>query len=122
MMITEEYLPGRELDVHGEGHAGIVLLWHGRAGNSRRDVAGLAAAVASRGLRVVVPDWDCEDEDGGRSTLVGSLVYAHRLAVRMGRYPSDTVVAGWSLGGTAAVGLAISERETLPIARVVLLS
>src|SRR4051794_8638290 len=67
--ITDEYAPFRRLDVHGDGGDGVVLLWHGRAANSRGALAGLAAVIASEGKRVVVPDWDCDEPDGGRSAL-----------------------------------------------------
>jgi dienelactone hydrolase len=121
-MITEEYAPSRSLDVYGEGGKGVVLLWHGRAANSRGAVAGLAAVIAAHGRRVLVPDWDSDRPDGGRSALVASVLHARRLSEQTGRDPDDLVVAGWSLGGTAAVGLATGEDERLRVGRVVLLA
>ncbi|KRC65328.1 hypothetical protein ASE12_11475 [Aeromicrobium sp. Root236] len=104
-MITEEYAPGRLADVHGDGAVGVVLLWHGRGADSRTVVADLADEIAGHGLRVVVPDWDSSAPDGGRSDLLASLEHARGLAMNHALDPDRLVVAGWSLGGTAAVGL-----------------
>jgi dienelactone hydrolase len=120
-VLTAEYAPGRLLDVHGEGDAGVVLLWHGRGAHSRSDVAGLAGAVASHGRQVAVPDWDCDERDGGRSALEASLRYAYRRAERIGLDPREVVLVGWSLGGTAAVGLVTGDSNP-PVRRAVLLS
>jgi dienelactone hydrolase len=121
-MITEEYAPGRRLDLHGDDGP-VVLLWHGRGADSRAAVAGLAAAIAEHGRRVVVPDWDSATEDGGRSALRASLTYARGLAARTDADPDELVVVGWSLGGTAAVGLVTgAESAATPVSRIVLLS
>ncbi|KQV74807.1 hypothetical protein ASC61_07225 [Aeromicrobium sp. Root344] len=122
-MDTREYAPGRRLDVHGDGAAGVVLLWHGRGTDSRAVVADLAREIAGHGLRVVVPDWDSAAPDGGRSDLLASLEHARGVAHDAGLDPDRLVVAGWSLGGTAAVGL-VRRAPSLGvgIAAIVLLS
>lgn len=122
-MITEEYAPGRLVDVHGAGHAGVVLLWHGRGADSRTVVADLAREVAGHDLRVVTPDWNSAAPDGGRSELLASLGHARGIATDLGIDPDRLVVAGWSLGGTAAVGLVMHAPTIgVGIAATVLLS
>lgn len=120
MTVTEEHAPGRLLDVHGEGDGGVVLLWHGRGADSRSALVGLGRTIAEHGVRVVVPDWDHADADGGRATLLGSLAYARRLAEDVGTDSERLVLVGWSLGGTAALGLVAASDE--PVGRVVLLA
>jgi predicted esterase len=72
-MITEEYAPGRHVDVHGEGQDGVVLMWHGRGPDERAAMAPLAQAVALAGVRVLAADWDSTAVDHGRSDILGSL-------------------------------------------------
>lgn len=122
-MISEEYAPGRLVDVHGEGTDGIVLMWHGRGPDERGALAPLAATTAAEGVRVVVPDWSSLAQDGGRADLLTSFRYARELAVTQGLDPARLVIVGWSLGGTAAVSLAVhAKRLGLPPARIVLLA
>lgn len=122
-MITEEYAPGRLVDVHGDGSAGVVLLWHGRGADSRTVLADLAHEIAEHGLRVVTPDWNSAAPDGGRSELLASLDHARDVAAGLGLDPDLLVVAGWSLGGTAAVGLGMHAPTIgVGIAATVLLS
>ncbi|QIX27178.1 malto-oligosyltrehalose trehalohydrolase [Nocardioides sp. JQ2195] len=120
MTVTEESAPGRLVDVHGDGDRGVVLLWHGRGADSRPELAQLGATIAQHGVRVVVPDWDCDDPDGGRTALLASLSHARRVAEQIGADPQEIVLVGWSLGGTAALGLVTWLDE--PVARVVLLA
>ena len=103
-----EYAPGRLIDIYGPAAATTVLLWHGSGPNERDVLAPLATAVAERGVRVLVPDWDSTRPDGGRADLLRSVKFA-----REGGADSDSclVVAGWSLGGTAAASLAINARK-----------
>ena len=103
-----EYAPGRLIDSYGPAAATTVLLWHGSGPNEREVLAPLATAVADRGVRVLVPDWDSTSPDGGRADLLRSVKFA-----REGGAGSDSrlVVAGWSLGGTAAASLAINARK-----------
>lgn len=100
-----EYAPGRPIDIYGPESAMTVLLWHGSGPNERDVLAPLAAAVADRGIRVLVPDWDSTNPDGGRADLLRSVKFARE------RGDSRLVVAGWSLGGTAAASLAINARK-----------
>lgn len=99
-----EYAPGRPIDIYGERSANIVLLWHGRGPNERAVLAPLATAVADRGVRVLVPDWDSTSPDGGRADLLRSVKFARQDDVGL-------IVVGWSLGGTAAASLAINARK-----------
>lgn len=119
MATTEEYAPGRLVDVHTGGDRGVVLLWHGKGAESRPELAGLGEAIARHGLHVVVPDWDWAAADA-RTALLDSLTYARRVAEEIGTDPREVVLVGWSLGGTAALGLVTALDE--PLARVVLLA
>jgi dienelactone hydrolase len=105
-MFTEEYAPGRLIDVHGEGQDGIALFWHGRGPNERAAWSPLARAITPSGVRVLAADWDSTAADHGRSDVLGSLEHARRSAADLGIAPADVVVVGWSLGATAAVSLA----------------
>lgn len=100
-----EYAPGRLVDSYGPAVATTVLLWHGSGPNERGVLAPLATAVADRGVRVLVPDWDSTSPDGGRADLLRSVKFAREGG------DSRWVVAGWSLGGTAAASLAINARK-----------
>lgn len=100
-----EYAPGRPIDIYGPESATTVLLWHGSGPNERDVLAPLATAVAIRGVRVLVPDWDSTRPDGGRADLLRSVKFAREGG------GSRLVVAGWSLGGTAAASLAINARK-----------
>jgi pimeloyl-ACP methyl ester carboxylesterase len=123
MMVTEEYAPGREVDVHGEGHEGIVLLWHGKEPNSRRLLSGLAASVAATGARVLNADWDSAADDRGRADLLGSVRHARETADALGLDPADLVVVGWSLGGVAATSLAVhAKRLGIAVGHTVLIA
>lgn len=105
-MFTAEYAPGRLVDVHGGGQDGVVLLWHGRGPDERAALAPLATTIASSGVRVLAADWDSTAPDHGRSDVLGSLMYVRQTAAELGIGPTDVVVAGWSLGATAALSLA----------------
>jgi dipeptidyl aminopeptidase/acylaminoacyl peptidase len=114
---TLEYAPGRAVDV--VGNAGpVVLMWHGAQTDARSAMRPLAELVAGRGLIVVVPDWDSHASDGGRGDLLASVEFAGKHAG-----PDGLVVVGWSLGGVAAAGLAISaDRLNVPVAHTVCLA
>jgi acetyl esterase/lipase len=107
-VITEEYAPGRLVDLHGEGQDGVVLMWHGRGPDERAALAPLARLIALSGARVLAADWDSTAADHGRADVLGSLAYARRTATDVGIAPDDVVVAGWSLGATAALSLAVA--------------
>lgn len=65
---------------------------------------------------MLAPDWDSTAADQGGGALRASLAEASRLAARHGDAP--VVVVGWSLGGTAALSLALdAPAETGPVER-----
>lgn len=105
---TLEYAPGRLVDIYGERSAHTILLWHGRGPDERGVLARLAAMVAVRGTRVLVPDWDSTGTDGGRADLLRSVRFAREYEAEP---DSHLAVAGWSLGGTAAASLALNARR-----------
>ncbi|MFB6893983.1 alpha/beta hydrolase [Kitasatospora sp. NPDC056327] len=119
--ITVEYLPGRLLDVHrppggpagppgGADAAGpwpVVLLWHGKGPDERRELAPLARETARHGVLVLVPDWRSDAPDGGRDHLLASLRHARRHAADHGGDPGlGLVLAGWSVAGREAIAVA----------------
>ncbi len=98
---------------HGAGSAGLALFWHGRGPREAYALAPLAQAVAASGIRVLAADWDSTAEDRGRSDLDASLEQARRTADGLGIDPQRLVLVGWSLGATAALGLALQSPEPL---------
>lgn len=118
-METVEYAPGRLMDLFGDPARRAVLLWHGQQADARAAVRPLAGLLAGHGLRVLVPDWSCYAEDGGRADLLRSLDFARERAAE----PGGIVLVGWSLGGTAAAGLAVhADRYGGRLARTVCLA
>ncbi|MEV6398983.1 carboxylesterase family protein [Streptomyces sp. NPDC051907] len=101
------------LDVYrpagGEQHApmGCVLLWHGVGPDERDVMAALARQTAAHGTAVFVPDWRSDAVDAGRSQLLASLRYVRDNASAHGGDPLRIVLAGWSAGAGAAIGLAL---------------
>ncbi|MHA6759981.1 alpha/beta hydrolase [Streptacidiphilus sp. PAMC 29251] len=91
----------------GDGLLPTVLLWHGRPADNRAVLASLATTVAGHGLLVLVPDWRTDAPDGGWTELRESLAYTRRRAAAHGGDPRRTVLAGWSLGGRAALATAL---------------
>lgn len=110
-MVTEEYATGRLVDVMGDPDLGIVLLWHGRGIDHRTSMHPVAHGLVSAGLLALPVDWNSEAADGGRADLLGSLRFARDLAGRHGLDPDSVVIAGWSLGGTAAVSVAVHAKR-----------
>lgn len=106
-MPTAEYAPGRRVITRGDPDRGVVLLWHGRGVDSADWMVPLAERIDERGALALAADWSSETADGGRADLLTSLRYARDLAVSHGSDPDGVVVAGWSLGGTAAASLAV---------------
>ena len=122
-MADHVYAPGRRMLERGRADRGVVLLWHGRGVDSSSWMAPLAERVAARGALALAPDWSSETPDGGRSDLLTSLRYAREQATAAGHDPDRIVVAGWSLGGTAATSLAVhSKRLSVGLGGVVLIA
>lgn len=111
MTTTEEYAPGRLADLVGDGERGVALLWHGRGVDHRTSMRPVADRVGAGGVLALAADWDSEASDGGRADLLGSLRLAREVAERHGHDPGSVVIAGWSLGGTAALGVAVHARR-----------
>lgn len=110
-MDTVEYAPGRLADVHRGIRAGHVLLWHGRQPDMRDAVAPLAGLIAARGPTVYAADWNSHADDGGRSDLLRSVRFVRQSMQDDGADVDALVLVGWSLGGTAAAGLALHARK-----------
>ncbi|MEU1039364.1 alpha/beta hydrolase [Streptomyces sp. NPDC005907] len=103
----------RHLDVyrpHLAGPVSVALLWHGSGADEKDMLAPLAEEAAGNGLLVFVPDWDPTAADRGRADLLASLDYMRSRAARFDGATDRSVVAGWSAGAGAAVGLALSSR------------
>ena len=100
---------------HAESTA-VVLLWHGRGPDEAHVLRRLATALHADGRTVVTPDWDASAADGGSAVLKASLARAAGVAAEHSR---PLVVVGWSLGGTAAISLALAPSETSGLAAVV---
>ncbi|MFJ9414527.1 alpha/beta hydrolase [Streptomyces sp. NPDC101227] len=102
---------GKRLDVHrpagATGPWPTVLLWHGIGPDERDVLEPLARAAAARGLLVLVPDWRSDAADGGRSQLLESLAFAGKEAGGLGGDGESCVLAGWSAGAPAALGVAL---------------
>ncbi|MCV7443183.1 alpha/beta fold hydrolase [Mycobacterium paraense] len=117
-MRTQEYAPGRLVDVFGDSAQPTVLLWHGMQTDARAAVGPLAGMLADRGAAVVAPDWNSHADDGGRADLLRSLDFARDLAA-----DAALVLVGWSLGGCAAAGLTLdAARFDLALAHTVCLA
>ncbi|MEV7154434.1 alpha/beta hydrolase [Streptomyces misionensis] len=107
------YGPGGKLmDVYRPtgtpGPAPVVLLWHGRGPDERDVLAPVARAAAELGVLVLVPDWRPDAPDGGRTHLMESAAFVRQRVAGLGGDPGRVVLAGWSRGGKAAVGVALN--------------
>ncbi len=100
------------MDVFGPARASTaspaVLLWHGRGPDERGVLAPLARTVAQQGVVVFVPDWSADTPDGGLTHLTESVAFVRHNAAGFGGDSERITLAGWSLGGKAAVGIALS--------------
>ncbi len=116
---TEEYAPGRLVDVFGDSSQPTVLLWHGMQADARAAVRPLAGMLADHGAAVVAPDWNSHADDGGRADLLHSLDFARNVVAT----DAALVLVGWSLGGCAAAGLTLdAARFDLSLAHTVCLA
>ncbi|MFJ9470427.1 alpha/beta hydrolase [Streptomyces caniferus] len=102
---------GKRLDVHrpagATGTMPTVLLWHGIGPDERDILEPLARATAALGALVLVPDWRSDAPDGGRSHLLESLAFTRKDAGGLGGHGEAFVLAGWSAGAGAALGVAL---------------
>ncbi|MEU1309579.1 alpha/beta hydrolase [Streptomyces cinnamoneus] len=104
---------GKLVDVHrpapapAAGPVPTVLLWHGTGPDERDVLRPLATAVAALGALVLVPDWRSDEPDRGRAHLLASLEYARARAASFGGDGERMVLAGWSAGAPAALGVAL---------------
>lgn len=122
-MTSREYSPGRRAHLFGSPDHGIALLWHGRGIDQGRAMQPIAERVAAAGLLAISVDWSSEEPDRGRGDLMSSLRFARELASEHGLDPDRIVLAGWSLGATAALGVAMhTEALGTPVAGVVLIA
>ena len=106
----EEYRPGRLVEVlvpEGARDAPVVLLWHGSGPDERDALVPLAAALAARGILALVPDWRSDDASAGPGDLLASIDFATDSAAGLGGDPGRVVLAGWSLGASAAADVAL---------------
>ncbi|MFB7999602.1 alpha/beta hydrolase [Streptomyces sp. NPDC056002] len=106
---TASYPTGTEhksLDIHNSPRTDgpCVLLWHGIGSDERDVMAPLAQDIAALGLTVLVPDWRSDTPDEGRAHLTDSLRFARDFAGDS----RELVVAGWSAGAGAALGVALA--------------
>ena len=107
---TEEYRPGRLVEVlrpAGSQGEPVVLLWHGSGPDERDALVPLAAAIAAYGPVVLVPDWRSDDRKVGADELLASIDFTTRAATDLGGDPGRVVLAGWSLGASAAADIAL---------------
>ena len=104
-----EYRPGRLIEVlatDGSQTAPVVLLWHGSGPDERDALVPLAVAIAAYGPVVLVPDWRSDDRIVGADELLASIDFTTRTAPDLGGDPGRVVLAGWSLGASAAADIA----------------
>lgn len=107
---TEEYRSGRSVEVlrpAGSRGAPVVLLWHGSGPDERDALVPLAGAIAAYGPVVLVPDWRSDDRKVGADELLTSIDFTTRAATDLGGDPGCVVLAGWSLGASAAADIAL---------------
>ncbi|MFI9101840.1 alpha/beta hydrolase [Streptomyces fildesensis] len=102
---------GRHMDVHrpapSSSASPVVLLWHGRGAEERDVLAPLARSAARLGVVAFVPDWRPDAPDGGRTQLAESVAFVRENAARFGGDAERMVLAGWSLGANAVLGVAL---------------
>ena len=102
-----DYGTGQVLDIYVPGTTQgsvAVLLWHGSGANERDVLEPMARRIAGSGVRVLVPDWSTDDGANGRNHLTTSLLFARQSLSETGSV-DRVVLAGWSLGASAALDL-----------------
>ncbi|MEV7422803.1 MULTISPECIES: alpha/beta hydrolase [unclassified Streptomyces] len=108
---TVSYPAGDEtklLDIHASTRSGpCVLLWHGTGPDERAELAPLAREIAALGPTVLVPDWRSDRPDDGRAHLTGALRFVLDNPRAFADGPEGLVLAGWSAGAGAALGVAL---------------
>jgi acetyl esterase/lipase len=104
--VLDIYLP-RQVEAPA-GPVPVVLLWHGLGPDQRDVLEPLARATAELGAMVFVPDWRSDAPDGGRAHLFSSVSFTRQHAPALGGDAGAIVLAGWSRGGKAAAGIAVS--------------
>lgn len=107
VMVTQDYAPGRAVDLVGDMSAPTVLMWHGMQTDSRTALLPLATLLADHGVGVAVADWDSHADDGGRADLLNSIDFARQFV----RASTGLTLVGWSMGGVAAAGLTIHSTD-----------
>ncbi|MFC8130230.1 alpha/beta hydrolase [Streptomyces sp. NPDC057302] len=97
------------LDIHTSGRPDdrCVLLWHGMGPDERDVMATLAREIAALGPTVLVPDWRSDRPDGGREHLTDALRFGRDHVRASDGGPGRLILAGWSAGASAAVGVAL---------------
>ncbi|MFI6092852.1 alpha/beta hydrolase [Streptomyces sp. NPDC051218] len=104
---------GKLLDLYtpscpsGQRDERCVLLWHGMGPDERDVMASLAREIAGFGPTVLVPDWRSDRPDGGREHLTDALRFARDHVGASTDGAARLVLAGWSAGAAAAVGVAL---------------
>ncbi|MCX4549871.1 alpha/beta hydrolase [Streptomyces sp. NBC_01387] len=109
---TLRYPTGSEskpLDVYTPARPGgpCVLLWHGMGPDERDVLAPLAREIAGLGPTVLVPDWRADQPDEGRAHLTDTLRFVRDQARDFTDDSERIVLAGWSAGAGAALGVAL---------------
>ncbi len=108
---TTRMANGKAVDIYRPSTRGgpdplpAVLIWHGMGPDERDILRPVAAAVAAGGTVVFAPDWRSDAPDRGRAHLLDSLEFVRKEAAGHGADADRLVVAGWSAGAGAAVGL-----------------
>ncbi|MFD0548227.1 alpha/beta hydrolase [Streptomyces rectiviolaceus] len=97
------------LDIYASGQqdSRCVLLWHGMGLDERDVMASLAREIAGSGPTVLVPDWRSDQPDAGREHLTDTLRFGRNYVREFIDGPGQLILAGWSAGAGAAVGVAL---------------
>lgn len=107
----EKYRGQQRADVIGPDlePRGALLLWHGRIPNDRQVLRTLAVGLAHRGIVSIVPDFGCDDDDGGLEDLTASIEAFQMLTTDSGIL--STAIGGWSYGARLAAAYALEHPD-----------